>query len=79
MAVNFNDNILPLFAKWRTQMIWRMDLADYETVKMNAAVIYQQIASRNMPPPNIATLTDDQIKLFKQWMDAGCPEKAPVA
>ncbi len=74
MAVTFNNDILPLFFKWKSQMAWRLDLTNYEAVKINAGIIYGQISQGLMPPPNIATLTQAQIALFKQWMDDGCPE-----
>ena len=73
-AVTFSNDILPLFGRWKSYMIWRLDLTRYEDVKMNAEVIYDQIQSGNMPPPNIATLSAAEIALFKAWMDAGYPE-----
>ncbi len=75
MAVTFNENIRPLFSKWKTMMTWRLDLENYEDVKANKDIIYHQISSGNMPPPNIATLTAEQIAMFKQWMDNDCPEQ----
>jgi hypothetical protein len=64
MAVTFNNDILYLLGRWRSQMIWRLDLQKYEGVKMNAQVIYEQLENGNMPPPNIATFTPAQIQLF---------------
>ena len=75
MAVTFNNDILPLFFKWKSQMAWRLDLSSYEDVKANAEIIYEQLAEGNMPPPNIATMTTEQIQLFKTWMNDGCPEQ----
>lgn len=72
MAVSFNEDILPIFYKWKAQMAWRLDLSKYEDVKMNAPVIYNQIANGPMPPPPYPPLSQDQINLFKQWMDEGC-------
>ena len=45
----------------------------YEDVKMNAEIIYGMISTQSMPPPPFPPYTADQIDLFKQWMDAGCP------
>ena len=75
MAVTFNDNISPLFSLFKPMMTWRLDLEKYEDVKANAAIIYAKLLSRDMPPPNYAKLTDEQIAMFKQWMDDGYPEK----
>jgi len=72
--VTFTNDIGPLFSKWASQMKWRLDLASYEDVKMNAEIILSQIESGNMPPPNIATLTPAEINLFKQWMQDGYPK-----
>ncbi|MEZ4935180.1 MAG: hypothetical protein R2788_23980 [Saprospiraceae bacterium] len=55
-------------------MMWRLDLSKYEDVKMNANIIYNELASGNMPPPNIATLKPEEIAKFKSWIDNGCPE-----
>jgi hypothetical protein len=72
--VTFNNDILPIVGKWRSQMIWRLDLTKYEDVKMNADIIYTEISSGPMPPPPYPPLSNDQINLFKQWMNDGCPE-----
>lgn len=74
MTVTFNNDILPIFFKWKSQMAWRLDLTNYEDVKMNAEIIYGMISTQSMPPPPYPPLRTDQIALFKQWMDAGCPE-----
>lgn len=74
MAATFNNDILPIFFKWKSQMIWRLDLTDYETVKINAGMIYGQISNGLMPPAPYGSLPQDQVALFKQWMDDGCPE-----
>lgn len=74
VPVTFTKDIGPIFSKWASRMAWRLDLAKYEDVKANASIIYGQISSGNMPPPDYDSLTPQQIDLFKQWMDQGCPE-----
>lgn len=73
-TVSFNNDILPIFFKWKSQMIWRLDLTNYEDVKMNASIILDQISNGPMPPPPFPPLSTDQINLFKQWMDEGYPQ-----
>jgi len=74
-TVTFSNDILPIVGKWKSQMMWRLDLTNYEHVKMNADIIYAQISTGGpMPPPPYPPLTADQINLFKQWMNDGCPE-----
>jgi len=71
-TVSFANDILPIVVKWRSEMIWRLDLGEYEDVKMNAQIIYNQIANGPMPPPPYPPLTSDQIALFQQWITDGC-------
>ena len=77
MAVSFNDDIMPLFNQFKGQMMWRLDLTNYEHVKANARIIYDRIADPNllgpMPPPPFDPLTSEQVQTFRQWMDEGCP------
>ena len=70
-TVTFTNDILPMFFKWKSQMIWRLDLTSYDDVKKNATVIYGQLASGSMPPPPYPPLTPDQASLFLQWMQGG--------
>lgn len=71
---SFENDIQPMFAQYRDRMTWRLDLTLYEDVAANADIIYDQIESKQMPPPNQGSLTDNQIKLFKLWKDQGCPK-----
>jgi len=76
MAISFSSDIAPLFNQFKGQMMWRLNLTDYEHVKSNARIIYDRIADPNllgpMPPPPFDPLTTEQIELFRQWMDEGC-------
>lgn len=73
MAVSFNNDIMPLFNQFKGQMMWRLDLTNYDQVKANAAIIYGQISTQSMPPPPFDPLTLEQIQLFQQWMNDGFP------
>ncbi len=53
--------------------MWRFDLTKFDDVKANAAAIYGQISTQQMPPPPFPPLTEKQISLFKAWRDANCP------
>lgn len=72
--VTFNNDILPIFFNYKSNMSWRLDLTKYEDVKINAQKIYELIRTKQMPPPNFPPLTQDQITTFKQWMTDGCHE-----
>jgi len=76
MAVSFKRDIKPLFNQFTGQMMWRLDLTNYEHVKANARIIYDRIADPKflgpMPPPPFDPLTTEQIQRFRQWMDEGC-------
>ena len=79
-TVSFKTNISPLFQQYQAQMRWRFDLTDYDDVKANADLIYSYISPSvedgvtyppQMPPPPFSPFTDDQIAMFKTWMDTG--------
>ena len=71
MPVSFSNDIMPLFNQFSGQMMWRLDLTNYDQVKANAQIIYAQINSGGMPPPPFDPLTLEQIQLFHQWMSEG--------
>lgn len=76
MATSFQTDIAPLFAPYQANMMWRFNLADYDTVKINAHMLWGRITGTTgttMPPPPMDPFNDAQKALFKQWMDEGCP------
>ena len=77
MSVSFEKDIAPLFRQFRGSMMWRLDLTKFDDVKANASRIYNQIVPNlgivGMPPPPYPPLTNEQIAMFKSWMDEGCP------
>lgn len=75
MAVSFQNDIMPLFNQFKGQMMWRFDLTNYEQMKANASIILNRINGNNgfMPPPPFDPLTPEQIQLFEQWINDGCP------
>lgn len=72
-SVSFASDIMPLFNQFKAQMMWRLDLTNYDQVKANAQAIWGQISTKSMPPPPFPPLTDQQIANFKTWMDTGYP------
>jgi len=70
--VSFAKDIEPIFRQFRGSMIWRLDLTSYDHVKANAEMIYQMIATKNMPLPPYPPLTDQQVNTFKKWRESGC-------
>ncbi len=73
-TTSFEHDIKPMFAQYRDRMTWRLDLCLYEDVVENAEIIYGQIEQKEMPPSNQGSLTDDEIKTFKTWMDEKFPK-----
>lgn len=71
--VSFASDIMPLFKQFQGPMMWRLDLTSYDAVKANASTIWDQIASKSMPPPPFPPLSDAQIATFKAWMSSGFP------
>jgi hypothetical protein len=79
-ATSFKADILPLFsARDIAAMAWRLNLAAYDDVKANAALIQnriQAIGGTVMPPPpprGDGPWPPANIALFKQWLIDGCP------
>jgi hypothetical protein len=70
----FTTDIRPYFSQYLGQMRWRFDLTDYDQVKANAAMIYDRIQSKSMPPPPFPPFPDMLSTNFKTWMDNGFPE-----
>jgi len=77
MPTSFANDIAPIFGPFRSQMLWRFDLTDYEQVKANADIIRVFItldADSRMPPANYGPpLAPQQIITFQQWISEGCP------
>lgn len=72
-SVSFEKDIVPIFRQFRGSMTWRLDLTKFDDVKSNAAMIYNQISTKQMPPTPFPPLTQQQVALFKVWMDSGFP------
>lgn len=76
MGTSFASDIAPFLAPYRDNMLWRLDLGDYEAVKANAAIIYGKIDPANgsqMPPAPLPPLEPADVTLFHTWMSDGCP------
>jgi hypothetical protein len=70
---SFAKEIRPLFRPMDvTSMKFRFDLSNYEDVKANAQDIYGVLSEGQMPCDG--PWPDDNVALFKQWMDEGMPE-----
>jgi hypothetical protein len=71
-AISFESDIVPIFAQFRGSMLWRLDLTNYEDVKLNASLLYNMIDGGGMPPSPYSPIPADQIKLFQSWIAQGC-------
>jgi hypothetical protein len=74
-TVSFADDIAPTLFKYRGQMAWRLDLASYDDVKANAAIIQGQITGNppGMPPPPFDPFPQSFVDAFNTWMTADFP------
>lgn len=74
---SFATDVRPIFHPYREQMLWRLDLGDYDQVRANAGVIQVFITADpdtpRMPPANFPPLTPLQIATFQQWIREGYP------
>jgi hypothetical protein len=75
MATSFAADIAPMLAPYRDNMLWRLDLTDYEAVKANATAIRDHIdpSGGDMPPPPLPPLDPGDIGVFQAWITEGCP------
>jgi hypothetical protein len=74
-TVSFANDIAPTFFKYRGQMAWRLDLASYDDVKANAALIAGQLAGDppSMPPPPFDPFPKSFTDAFTTWINSGFP------
>lgn len=69
---SFAQDIRPLFRdKDVEEMQFAFDLSSYDDVKDNAQAIVDRIADGSMPCD--IPWPEEQITLFRQWMDEGSP------
>ncbi len=74
--VSFAKDIAPILFRYRAQMAWRFDLANYDDVKANAEIIRGVLASDSgnpMPPPPYPPLPSDFADTFAAWIEGGYP------
>jgi len=71
--VSFANDIAPLLGQFRGQMIWRFDMTVYGDVVANHKEIFDRIRNKGMPPPPFPPLSDDQIKMFADWIGQNFP------
>lgn len=76
-SVSFKKDIMPFFAQYRGQMLWRLDVTDYEDVRANAKLILGRIdpasGDNRMPPPPFPPFSGELYTRFYQWIDEGFP------
>jgi hypothetical protein len=72
MAVSFATDIRPLFRKKpdvETMKQFGIDLSSYDDVKARADGIYARLEDGSMPCDG--SWPEEQVSLFKRWMDEG--------
>jgi hypothetical protein len=71
-AVGFERDIRPLFrGKDIASMSSTFDLSSYDDVRASADQILARLADGSMPCDG--AWADEQVALFREWMDAGFP------
>ena len=71
-AVSFDHDIKPLFRdKDHERMSFAFDLWSYDDVKENADAILERLQDGDMPCDG--AWPDEQVALFKRWVEAGSP------
>lgn len=71
------EDIQGMLAPFVPNMQWRLDLSNYDQVIANGTIIWSQISSKQMPPPNFQPLSDAQIYTFYNWMQMDYPMNRP--
>ena len=67
---NFARDIRPLFRDQDVEeMQFAFDLSEYDDVKANAEAILERLSDGSMPCDG--AWSDEQIELFRQWMQEG--------
>jgi hypothetical protein len=71
-AVGFARDIRPLFREKDVgSMQGSFDLSSYDDVRANADGILARVSDGSMPCDG--AWPQEQVDLFRQWVDAGCP------
>ena len=69
---SFAQDIEPLFrTRDRQSMLWAFDLGNYRDVSQNAQAILERLENGSMPCDG--KWPDEQIDLFRRWVEAGMP------
>jgi len=69
-VANFARDIRPLFRDQDVEeMQFAFDLSEYDDVKANAEAILERLSDGSMPCDG--AWSDEQIELFRQWMEEG--------
>jgi len=73
MALSFESDIRPLFTEDDVMCMssFGFDMSSYEDVRENADVIFERLEDKSMPPGE--PWSDDNIALFRDWMEEGMP------
>jgi hypothetical protein len=68
---SFAQDVRPLFRERDVQsMEFAFDLGEYEDVREHAEAIYARLSDGSMPCDG--PWPDEQVALFRQWIDEGC-------
>lgn len=69
---SFARDIEPLFrTRDRQSMRWAFDLGNYQDVSQHAQAILERLENGSMPCDG--KWPDEQIDLFRRWVEAGMP------
>jgi len=69
---SFSRDISPLFRDDDVEaMEWAFDLRSYDSVRENAADIYERVENGSMPCDE--KWPAERVEVFRAWIDAGYP------
>ena len=72
-TVSYQQDVRPLFReKDRERMEFAFDLWSYQDVKENADAILERLSDGDMPCDG--AWPDEQVALFRRWVEGGTPE-----
>lgn len=74
--VYFDPDVIALFKPFRSNMMWRLDLCNYEDVLQNFDNIMGLVTSGQMPPDPFPKLTEGDIQVLQNWQGGNFPLKA---
>lgn len=72
----FDPDVIALFKPFRNNMMWRLDLNNYDDVVQNFDNILNLVQTQQMPPDPFPKFTEGDIQVLENWQGGNFPLKA---